>query len=771
MPTMKVIGRYEIKSEIARGGMATVYHAYDPRFERDVAIKVLPQAMMHDQLFRARFEREAKMIALLEHPAIVPVYDFGEENSQPYIVMRYMAGGSLTGRLNQGPLTLLETAQIVVRLAPALDAAHARGIIHRDLKPGNILFDQYGNAYLSDFGIARISASSSATLTGESILGTPAYMSPEQVQGDKTIDGQSDLYSLGVLIYHMLVGHPPYQADSPAKVMMMHILQPVPAIRQERSDLPAAIDPFINRAMAKKPSERFTTAGELAQNLESITRSVTGVGPLVAQIPTVASSPAQRPDFQMPTVNTPGETVVSPDKTAISSPTEVVPLPVPAKRSASSWSPAAPSVSQPAAPAVGLPAKGERRGPAIGLILAILMILALAVSGGILLLTGYSGRGPLAMLAPATATRTTVPTLPPTPTHKSPQASSDQPTALPSPTIPLPTATENQPIIAPTSIPPSPTSAPALPVIGGADKIAFLDKNEVWVANMDGSDLVQLTDDGVTKSNLQWTPDGHGVNYISGKCVYTVHLEDKQKEIVTCFNFAQYFKAFEISPDGTQVALSIDNQLYIEPYDLNKLRSVTVRDDLTKIAECKEFAPYLRFFTKFPRWSRDGSQMAKVIMGAARGIGSADTIMLISLAQCTAEPDILDNFPPPRFTPEEYQLAPMIPNFGWDGYDLFAIATYIRNSGFGKLYIYNSDLKKAQGPLNVVGECCYRDPIFSPDGSHLLFAFQKYPGGDGSIQLYLIPFGSIGTGATYSPINLPPLDSKSLPQPVLRPAK
>ena len=136
---LKKIGRYEVKSEVGRGGMATVYRGYDPRFERDVAIKVLPPAFQHDPQFRVRFEREAKTIALLEHPAIVPVYDFGEEDEQPYIVMRFMSGGSLSHRLRDGLLNTEESQQIISRLAPSLDAAHAKGIIHRDIKPGNIL--------------------------------------------------------------------------------------------------------------------------------------------------------------------------------------------------------------------------------------------------------------------------------------------------------------------------------------------------------------------------------------------------------------------------------------------------------------------------------------------------------------------------------------------------------------------------------------------------------------------------------------------------------
>ena len=201
-------GRYEIKAEIGRGGMATVYHAYDPRFEREVALKVLPREMLHDPQFRTRFEREAKTIAMLEHPAIVPVYDFGEEDGQPYFVMRYMTGGSLSDRMKHGPMTIQEVAHLFERLAPALDEAHAKGIIHRDLKPGNILFDQYGEPYISDFGIAKIAATQT-NVTGSAIVGTPAYMSPEQAQGEG-IDGRSDIYGLGVILFEMLTGQQPY---------------------------------------------------------------------------------------------------------------------------------------------------------------------------------------------------------------------------------------------------------------------------------------------------------------------------------------------------------------------------------------------------------------------------------------------------------------------------------------------------------------------------------------------------------------------------------
>jgi serine/threonine-protein kinase len=165
------IGRYVIKKELGRGGMATVFVAQDPLFEREVAVKVLPKALLHDPNLRKRFDREAKMIALLEHQAIVPVYDFGEEDGQPYIVMRLMSGGDLGTKLKSGErLSTDEINGILSRMAASLDVAHEKGIIHRDLKPGNILFDQYGGAYLSDFGIARL-MESDATLTGSAIIG------------------------------------------------------------------------------------------------------------------------------------------------------------------------------------------------------------------------------------------------------------------------------------------------------------------------------------------------------------------------------------------------------------------------------------------------------------------------------------------------------------------------------------------------------------------------------------------------------------------------
>lgn len=267
------IGRYEVLRELGRGGMASVLHARDPRFRREVAVKLLPRELLHDAKFKARFEREAQTIGSLEHFAIAPVYDFGEQDGQPYLVMRYMPGGSLDGRLSQSAFPLPDAVAILQRIASALDYAHNRGVIHRDLKPGNILFDEFGNAFLSDFGVAQL-AEATLTLTGTgAIIGTPAYMSPEQVQGDIELDPRCDIYALGVILFEMLTGRQPYKADTPAKLMMKHILEPVPLIREVVPDLPAGANQVLIRALAKDREARYSSAGEFAEAARGLTKA------------------------------------------------------------------------------------------------------------------------------------------------------------------------------------------------------------------------------------------------------------------------------------------------------------------------------------------------------------------------------------------------------------------------------------------------------------------------------------------------------------------
>ena len=260
------VGRYKIKSELGRGGMATVYRAYDPSFDREVAVKVLPREMVHNLIFRARFKRELKLIASLEHPAIVPVYDVGEEeDGRQYFVMRYMGGDSLSDWIKRGAVSLQDTAIIIERLASALDYAHSKGIVHRDIKPDNVLFDETNHPYLTDFGIAKLTESA-VSATGGGTMGTPAYVSPEQAQGAK-VDSRADIYGMGVMIYEMLTGKKPYDADSPMSVAVRHITEPIPDILLDKPDLPIDVDVVIRTAMAKDKEDRYPTATELARGL------------------------------------------------------------------------------------------------------------------------------------------------------------------------------------------------------------------------------------------------------------------------------------------------------------------------------------------------------------------------------------------------------------------------------------------------------------------------------------------------------------------------
>ena len=288
------IGIYEVKSELGRGGMATVYRANDPRFEREVAVKVLPSELLHaDPQFRLRFEREAKIIAQLEHAAIVPVYDVGEADNQPYFVMRYMSGGSLSDLIKAGGLTVEDAVRILGAIAPALDEAHSKGIVHRDIKPSNILFDKRGNPFISDFGIAKLSQAQAGNVTGSAIIGTPAYMAPEQAQGTD-VDGRADIYALGIILFEMLTGKQPYEADTPMAVAIKHITDPVPQIRQANPQLPEELETIIQRAMAKDKKDRFATAVEMTNTLRDLARGEPTRPQTPAVTPPAQASPQRK---------------------------------------------------------------------------------------------------------------------------------------------------------------------------------------------------------------------------------------------------------------------------------------------------------------------------------------------------------------------------------------------------------------------------------------------------------------------------------------------
>lgn len=271
------LGPYLIVEEIGHGGMATVYRAYQRNVDRYVAIKVIQQAFLIDQTSINRFEREARLIARLEHPHLLPIYDYDGSNNPPYIVMRYVEGGTLKDILSKGALPLGDTAHLLRSLAEALDYAHRQGVIHRDIKPSNIMLDESGNVFLMDFGIARLANISvektQLTQTGFSV-GTPGYMSPEQAMGTDQIDNRTDIYALGVLIYRILSGELPFSGDTPMAMMMKHISAPTPSIRSIKPDLPEELDDALQKAMAKRPEDRYDSASEFADDIMRITNKI-----------------------------------------------------------------------------------------------------------------------------------------------------------------------------------------------------------------------------------------------------------------------------------------------------------------------------------------------------------------------------------------------------------------------------------------------------------------------------------------------------------------
>ena len=276
-PETRRFGRYEIDSEIGRGAMGIVYKARDPQIDRWVALKTIPLHSQQTEMveeFRKRFLNEAQAVGRLHHPGIVAVYDVGEDEQHhdPYIVLEYVAGEALNKLLSRDRrLPLARALQLAEEIAEALDYAHLQGVIHRDIKPGNILLTPEGHAKLADFGIAKVDLSHT-TLPGK-VLGTPAYMAPEQLEGGKT-DGRSDLFSLGVILYAMVTGRSPFRGDNSSAVCHKVVNLNPPPPSAVNVDLPKELDPVVARALAKKPSKRYERGAEFAEAIRQLRERV-----------------------------------------------------------------------------------------------------------------------------------------------------------------------------------------------------------------------------------------------------------------------------------------------------------------------------------------------------------------------------------------------------------------------------------------------------------------------------------------------------------------
>src|SRR5580693_10101266 len=262
-------GRYRLEARIGAGGMSTVYRALDGTLQRQVAIKLLNREVASDSDQLERFRREARAVAQLSHPHIVGVIDAGEDENRPYIVFEYVEGETLKDRIRRlGRLPIAEAVAYAIEIARALGAAHARHIVHRDVKPQNVLIDDEGSAKVTDFGIARTLDEEGLTADGR-VLGTTDYVSPEQALG-RPVTGQSDLYSLGIVLYEMLTGEVPFKGENQVAVAMKHVREEIPDVQSKRPEVSSALAAIVDTATAKRVEDRYADDAELIADLEDV---------------------------------------------------------------------------------------------------------------------------------------------------------------------------------------------------------------------------------------------------------------------------------------------------------------------------------------------------------------------------------------------------------------------------------------------------------------------------------------------------------------------
>ncbi len=527
--TGKTIGKYRILERLGRGGMAEVYKAYQPSLDRYVAIKVLHSFLVDEEGFLERFEREARAVANLRHPNIVRVYDFDHEGELYYMVMEYIDGLTLKAKLKElnergERFSLEDTVRILIALANALDYAHQRGVVHRDVKPANVMFTKEGQVVMADFGIARIMGASRLTMTG-AVSGTPVYMSPEQGMGQE-VDYRTDLYALGIILYEMVTGRVPFDADTPFAIIRKHISEPLPLPRQIAPDVPEGVERVILKALSKNPDDRYQTGREMTEALQKALAGAPTAPPEVGPVTRegMAASAASAKRILTPP---PGATVVDLPRAA---------------------------------------ARPNWLLPAIfggGVVLIALLALGLGAALFAPKATPTPTRQSVAAVTPVgveptatpspTATATPVPTATPYPTYTpyptpTPMPATDTPTPLPTDTpVPLPTNTPRVVMVTATPLPPTPTPPPLpVPQTKLAGKIAYpvfntiSQRYDIWVANVDGSGarriaeqmrqpqfnncpggcpkqgLIIAAGDGPLNDNLYWmNSDGSGKTQVS----------------------------------------------------------------------------------------------------------------------------------------------------------------------------------------------------------------------------------------------------------------
>jgi len=657
---METIGRYRIIEALPRTGIATVYKAFDQEFDGYVFVKRYPEGYIVDPTARARYEREMQLLSLLENPTVVPIYEIDEQDGSFYIVTPYLTGGSLAEKLFKGPLPVDEILMIFEKLVFCLEAVHELGIYHQAIKPTNIIFDDQGEPYISDFGTSKLAeCSPSGTAVISEILVSPLYMSPEQVKGQEISDNKSDIYALGILLYEMLVGQPPFEASSFLELAIQQVEAAIPNIQTDQLEYPPGCEILMQYSLAKNPDDRFTSLWQMNEVLKSVFA---------------------------------GEDTVSIQAgLAVDDEVKVSPTPVDENYFETKQRPTRLKVFWGAASVIIL----------LGVIIFLLWGNKLPPK-----LISQFGLNNASFTPELSSEKQIFP-------DASSTSTPDPATATASPVVVniVDQITTREETPTPTL---TPTSAPTLPVltIGGADKIAFINDHDIWMANIDGSSLERLTYDEQEKTGLRWSQDGLNLTYL---------VEGREREL----------------------------QVFSEPSYGFGVKSYVEEGSLVT-------------------YSSQQNKKAKIVEESWNG-RQVEVIKVFDLKN-----KILDVFPGGRFDMRGYSGAndaPVIMEYAWDGADLFALHGDVLRDG-GDLIIYNMGTANAQITNPINGSCCYKDLAWSPDGQYLLFAYQdvRY---DDAPKLYYVPYGTIGTGQTYEPIDLPYYffaDSKARIYPALHPA-
>lgn len=530
------LGRYHILDQLGVGGMATVYKAYDTRLERDVAIKIIRTDQFAPAMLERilkRFEREAKSLARLSHPNIVKVLDYGDYESSPYLVLEYLAGGTLKQRLGK-PVPYQDAVRVLLPIAHALAYAHQQGIIHRDIKPSNILITTSGEPMLTDFGIAKLlEADEGQTLTATGVgIGTPEYMSPEQGMG-REVDARADVYSLGIVFYELVTGHKPYVADTPMAVVLKHITDPLPRPQRFVPGLPESVEKVLLKALAKEPQNRYLTMDAFIESLERLAAEA-GKGAPFAALPKAPP----KADTQATILQEDTEATRDQISEAVSPPV----------------SPRLPGTAQ--------PNRTWRWLLPVGIGVSLLAVCG--VVAGVV----WAVNGGLSVKNRPVETQPSSPILPtgsalPTSTFLL-LATATLPLAAPgSPAAPVATST-TIPTSTFTLTPTQPSSNPTGKIVYTCQLSRLSEFNEICLMNADGSHFRQLTSNGANNGYASLSPDGQSVVYTSNVSgawqIYEMDLSSGATWKVTSTSGDAI--APEISPDGREIAYR-----YSDPID------------------------------------------------------------------------------------------------------------------------------------------------------------------------------------------------------------